>query len=66
MTNENEPNPRYEHRKADLLGGIYRVVKSIDSKVEELLDKFHDAVEDTHKDYFPDNYWDSNHMNGFY
>jgi hypothetical protein len=49
-----------------VLGGIYRVVKSVDDKVEEILDEVWEGLEASREDYFPDHYWDNNHQNGYY
>ena len=66
MTSEHEENPEYENRKLDVLGGIYRVVKSVDNKVEEILDEIREGLEASREDYLPDHYWDNNHQNGYY
>ncbi len=48
----------------ELLGNIYRVVKSLDQKVESLLEEIHDFVEAGSEDYEKD-YWEEN-GNGFF
>ena len=42
------------------------MVKSIDDKVEAILDELREAIEVKREDYFPDRYWDDNFHNGYY
>ncbi len=60
MTSETENNGKYQNRKIEMIGGIYRLARSIDEKVESLLHAVEDAIDASQEDYFPPRNWDGN------
>jgi len=60
MTSENENNGNYQDKKIGMIGGIYRLARSIDEKVESLLNAVEEAIESNQEDYFLPRRWDEN------
>ena len=61
MVSKKERTNEYEDPKYGIIGGIYRVVKSIDDKVEGFLEEIREFAEMRSEDYFDRNgFWDEN------
>ena len=55
-----EHNGNYQDRKIKMMGGIYRLTRSIDEKFESLLNAVEEAIEASQEDYFSPRNWDEN------
>ena len=64
MVSKNERTRDSEGVDRRLLGGIYRVVKSIEEKVESFLEELSEFAEAKSEDYYLNGSWDE-HANGF-
>jgi len=65
MTSREEGFEEPEDKKIYLMSGIYRVVKSIEDRVETLLDELREAIESRNGDYFLNDQWDHYDPNGY-
>ncbi len=65
-TDYEEYNRKYQGKETDLLGGIYRVVKSIDGKVEGILDALEESLGTRFDDEdFRPHFLDEDYENGY-
>lgn len=61
MVSKKERTEEYEDPKYGIICGIYRVVKSIDDKVEGFLEEIREFAEMRSEDYFDrKEFWDEN------
>jgi len=65
MTSQNEEDREYEEKKTQVLGAMYELMKTIDDKIEEILDEIRDALEASRGDYYHSDFWDRNNSNGY-
>ena len=65
MTPKHKRNKEYNGNKNNPIVGIYRVVKSIEEKVEAILDEMRDSFGDGEDEHYPRHFWDDAPENGF-
>jgi len=59
MTSKNPTEPNYAERSFYIIGGIYRVVKNIEDKVDRLLDDLGHEYDPENGDFLKDLYWEN-------